>query len=126
MDLITVLLEPACSVHSSQHTRKICGNCGAVPTRTTTHGRDAHDAHNTLNGNAHNHKAHPPPLSSPPSAHHRGPAVSCALRARARETATTTRDASRRLVVFTPPSAAAIFYPQHPPQARRLAPAASP
>ncbi|KII90874.1 hypothetical protein PLICRDRAFT_174227 [Plicaturopsis crispa FD-325 SS-3] len=51
---------------------------------------------------------HPPPpsstLSTPPRARRLARAG-----ARARETATTTRDASRRLVVFTPPTGTAAF-----------------
>ncbi|KII90303.1 hypothetical protein PLICRDRAFT_175067 [Plicaturopsis crispa FD-325 SS-3] len=54
---------------------------------------------------------HPPP----PSANHHGPAVSRALRARAREMATTKRDASRRLVVVTAPAARAFLPAAHDP-----------
>ncbi|KII85321.1 hypothetical protein PLICRDRAFT_178412 [Plicaturopsis crispa FD-325 SS-3] len=67
-----------------------------------------------------------PPRPPPSSVHNHGPSVSRALRARARETATTRRDAKRRLVVVTPSAATVFLHPQHPPRARRLACAASP
>ncbi|KII87300.1 hypothetical protein PLICRDRAFT_177065 [Plicaturopsis crispa FD-325 SS-3] len=97
MDPSTMLLEPTSSVHLM--TKSI-----------TTHGGDAHDAHDKVDGNAHNHKAHPCETTTKRDASRRLVVFAFPLRhrlpppsARHRETTTTTRDASRRLVVFAFP-----------------------